>query len=210
MTEAEWLESSNPDVMLDHLEAVVSERKLRLHGCACCRRVLHLLTDERCRTAVEVAQRFADGLASREELKAAHQGAVAVIWEATGQARDSAQLAAWVSAAHAWDAADATGRVAARLLAVAADDPNLLDMERQEQARLLREIVGNPFRPPLPPAGFSAEVVAIARTMYAGMDRRDLLREALLQAGHTDLADHFKPAGHPKGCWALDVILSRR
>lgn len=210
MTEAEWLACTNPDVMLDHLEKGVSERKLRLHGCACCRRMVHLLTDERSRQALEVAERFADGLASREELTAAHQAAVAAIWAASATTRDSVQVAAWVSAAHSWDAADATGRVSAKVLAVAADDPALLDIERREQACLLREIIGNPFLPPLPRPELSADVVAIARAMYAGADRRPVLHVALLEAGQTDLAEHFKTAGHPKGCWALDVILGKR
>jgi hypothetical protein len=210
MTEAEWLECTNPDVMLDHLEKVASERKLRLHGCACCRRIVHLFTDERCQTALEVSQRFADGLVSREELKTAHQAAVAVIWDTAGLARDIAQAAAWVSSANSWDAADATGRVTAKLLAVVADNPMLVDSERQEQVSLLREIMGNPFGTGPSRAEYSAEVVAIARTMYAGLDRRDLLREALTQAGHAGLADHFTAVAHPKGCWALDTILAKR
>jgi hypothetical protein len=210
MTEAEWLASTNPDVMLDFLEKGASERKLRLHGCACCRRMAHLFTDERSRAALEVAERFADGLASREELTAAHESAVAVIWTTAATDRDSAQVAAWVSCSHSWDAADATGRVTAKVLAVAAGDPNLLEIERREQVRLLREIMGNPYLAPLPRADFCAELVAVARTMYAGMDRRAPLRQALVQAGHTDLADHFRTATHPKGCWALDIILGKR
>lgn len=210
MTEAEWLACTNPDVMLDHLDTGASERKLRLHGCACCRRMAHLLTDERSRAALETAERFADGLASREELTAAHEAALAAIWATAGADRDSAQVAAWVSCAHSWDAADATGRVAAKVLAVAADDPQLLEIERLEQARLMREIMGNPFLPPLPRPDFSAEIVAIAKTMYARMDGRPVLHEALVQAGHTDLADHFKTLAHPKGCWALDIILGKR
>jgi hypothetical protein len=210
MTEAEWLACTNPDVMLDYLEIAASERKLRLHGCACCRRMVHLWTDERCRTALEMSERFADGLASREELQAAHQGAVAAIWAASDEARDTVQVAAWVSAANAWDAADATGRVTAKVLSVAAGDPALLAIERQDQARLLREIIPNPFVPAQPRPDFSAELVAIARTVYAGMDRRAVLSEALVQAGHADLANHFQTAAHPKGCWALDHIMGKQ
>jgi hypothetical protein len=181
-----------------------------LYGCACCRRIVQLFSDDRSRTALESAERFADGLASREDLAEAHQGAVATIWTCNGAARDIAQAAAWVSAPHSWDAADATGRVSAKVLAVAADDPELLEIERSEQARLLREIIGNPFVATLPRPQFPEELVAVAKAMYAGADRRSALYAGLMQGGYKDLVGHFQTAGHPKGCWALDLILGKR
>src|SRR5262245_6333353 len=51
----------------------VGRRKLRLFACACCRQVWDLLDDRRMRRAVEVAEQFAEGLASKEELEAAYQ-----------------------------------------------------------------------------------------------------------------------------------------
>jgi hypothetical protein len=53
--------------MLYFLRDKVSERKLRLLAVACCYRVLHLMTDIRSRRAVEMTERFADGIVSAEE-----------------------------------------------------------------------------------------------------------------------------------------------
>src|SRR5262245_46398820 len=67
MTEAEWLSSPGPYRMLEFLQGRVSDRKLRLFGCGCCRHIWNLISDGRSRKAVEVAERYADGLASRKE-----------------------------------------------------------------------------------------------------------------------------------------------
>jgi hypothetical protein len=71
MTEAEWLTSTDFRAMIDFARGQASDRKLRLFSCACVRRVWHLLHDERSRHAVEVSERYADGLATDQELVAA-------------------------------------------------------------------------------------------------------------------------------------------
>ncbi len=74
MTEAEWLSCGDPEPMVRMLPPDRCQRELRLFALACVRRVWHLLPAAS-RAAVEVAERFAEGLASAAELSAA--GAVA-------------------------------------------------------------------------------------------------------------------------------------
>jgi hypothetical protein len=75
MNETEWLCSTDPTPMLEFLWGKASDRKLRLFACACCRRVWHLISNERSRTVVEVAERYADALASPDALVAARTAA---------------------------------------------------------------------------------------------------------------------------------------
>src|SRR5690348_9932593 len=103
MTEVEWLSSTDPREMLEYIRGSnpPSDRQLRLFACACVRQVWHLLTDERSRRAVEVAERFADGRATRDELAVAREAS----WTEPGKdepAQDAASFAAWDAA---WAAA---------------------------------------------------------------------------------------------------------
>jgi hypothetical protein len=73
---------------------------------------------------------------------------------------------------------------------------------------VLRYINGNPFRPA--PAGLPAFTVQLAKEMYADADVVHGLHHALAEIGQEELAGHFwVPGAHPKGCWALDVILGK-
>jgi len=62
------------------------DREIRLFAVFCARRVQHLMTDQRSLTALDVAERFANGLATEEELAVARgvAGAAArdVAWDA--------------------------------------------------------------------------------------------------------------------------------
>ena len=52
-------------------EGVLDDRTLRLFAVWCARQVQHLMTDPRSVTALDVAERFANGAATADELRAA-------------------------------------------------------------------------------------------------------------------------------------------
>jgi hypothetical protein len=66
MTEADWLVWSEPRPLLEFLQAQAGGRKLCLLACGCCRRFWSALPDSH-REALDVAERYSDGLASESE-----------------------------------------------------------------------------------------------------------------------------------------------
>jgi hypothetical protein len=88
--------------------------------------------------------------------------------------------------------------------------------EGRHQARLIREIFGNPFRPvPLDPLWLTSDVQALARGIYEerAFDRMPILADALQDAGCTneDVLNHCRDANaaHVRGCWVLDLLLGK-
>jgi hypothetical protein len=235
VTEAEWLASADPRDLLDSLDGRLSERKLRLFACACCGPLWGSVTAECCRAAVAAALRFADGQITADELKAAHVAAQngkplfldaswAAAWTAAPSGLQAAVQASSLAAqalargqaeaakSNAWGAVRSGATEADRAAAwgrfEAATEAALAE-ERAWQADLLRELAGNPFQP-LPAAeGLPAAVTQLAEALYAGEDCAFALHDALEEAGHDALAEHFLTPDHPRGCWALDQILGR-
>lgn len=88
--------------------------------------------------------------------------------------------------------------------------PEIVHRQKAENAAnvgILRHLFGNPFQPMEKPAFLSSAVIDLARAVYEGCDSTVALHDALLEAGVPELAKHFEERVHPKGCWALDVIL---
>jgi hypothetical protein len=80
MTEVEWLECTDVQKMLTFVAWSLGEkadRKSRLFAVACSRRVSHRMADERSREAIDVAERYADGMATLEQLQHANAQAKA-------------------------------------------------------------------------------------------------------------------------------------
>jgi hypothetical protein len=223
MNEAKWLKCSDPQQQLKFLWRNGSHRKLRLFACACSRRVWHLLTGENGRVAVEVAERraevaerYAVGMEVDEELASATDLLEVVAPTGRPYPNAPAYYATWQ---HAPDAATSTAQATVEAIQYAAGDP---DVEQTAQAATLRDIFANPFRPVvLNPAWGTPTVAALATAAYeerilpAGTlepDRLAVLADALEDAGcdNADLLSHLRtPGPHVRGCWVLDLILSK-
>jgi hypothetical protein len=79
MTDDRWRSTRFLLAMAEFLGDRIGPRKQRLYAVACCRAIWPLLTDPRSRAAVEVAERFAEGGASEQELRDAEREALPVI-----------------------------------------------------------------------------------------------------------------------------------
>ena len=92
------IESNGLDDAIWCLRAVEGhDKEIRLFAVFCARQCEHLLTDERSINAINVAERFANGLASESELEEA--------WSAAAMSAESAAYSAAMSAA-AYSAAE--------------------------------------------------------------------------------------------------------
>ena len=78
-------------------KGVLDDRTLRKFAVWSARQVQHLMTDPRSIHALDVAERYADGLATYEELAAAWSAARDAAWAVAGSAAREAQ-AAWLRA----------------------------------------------------------------------------------------------------------------
>ena len=100
----------------------LSDNQLRLFAVRCARRVQHLMTDPRSIAALDVAERYANGQATDDELSAARNAASAAAEDA---AEAAASAATWVAAEVVEVARDAE----------LAEQQKILDEIRQEQPR---------------------------------------------------------------------------
>ena len=240
MTERGWVHGTDAAPLLEFLRDRATDRKLRLFACACCRRAWDALRDERSRHAVDVAERYADSLTTASELSKARRAATAVtagdspwwekvqrLWESTlarlaqeggpGVEDPWAALAALTAfpPSPTWTARPATEKTLRQLLAATRES----DEDGAALACLVRDVFGNPFRPPpaFDPAWLAWDDGAVARLTQGiynrrAFDRLPALADALLEAGCDDaeLIEHCRAdLVHTRGCWALDALLGK-
>ncbi len=217
MTDAEWTACDNSERMLEFLRGQVNGRKIRLFGCACCRRIWRRLTDERSRKAVEAAELYADGFIAHADLKQAWAEASGAIQGSL--VTHSGQSIATVAARSAADPARASIAEAVALAARAGVySQQHFEAEKAAQAAFLRDLLGNPFRPANIDLSWLAwndgAIPKMAQSIYDGrsFDLLPLLADALEDAGCTDAAilGHCRGGGiHVRGCWVVDLLLGK-
>ncbi|WP_437522572.1 hypothetical protein WME79_31880 [Sorangium sp. So ce726] len=215
-----------------------SDRKLRLFACECYYRVRALLPGELAEAAVETANRYADGLATLEELQAvealveqaldsmedrwrASQGAELISLQPTHDAlglsfqvvRTQAPKAAYYASSNAYLSAAAIANPDAASRGTSYDASRAA--EERAQADVLRDIFGNPFRAvTFDPRWRTSTAVELARQMYESrvFGSMPILADALLEAGcdDADVLAHCRGDGpHVRGCWVIDLLLGK-
>lgn len=184
MTEQEWLEWEGPTRIITALidQRLITERKQRLFGCAVVRQQWHLLEDARSKQAVLVAEKLADGLATPAEVA-----------QAQNEVDETDHLMYNAPAKNA--AHDAYFLLMSSSIAAREPTGGEYRVDPVTQIRLLRDIVGNPFKP-LPevrPEQLTPTVLALAQAAYRSgtedglldVDTLGILADALEDAGCT-------------------------
>jgi hypothetical protein len=175
------MDCTDPWQKLEFLRGRASDRKRRLWGVACARRVLHTTGDEpreSNRMALEAAERYVDGDASEDGFRQTSASFDPFAWGDRYRATRAARHALWAckavgedctdhlhfAANYARDAVAVWAECEAVTGAVGADPDweavirtavaTAQTAEQQAQAVILRCILGNPFRPlqPLDPS----------------------------------------------------------
>jgi len=210
------------------LSGKAAQRKLRLFACACVRRTEEFAGPDALH-AIRISEQYADGLVDKGALEDAFVpvrklpepipfdadmalsvfGPTDMVWEARlidlllslGPVLD-------VRAVATKAAAIVTESEGAEYLSRRGRD------ERSQQAHLLRDIFGNPFRPvPLDPSCLNDRTRSVAKTIYekGQFANLPLLAKALKQDGgcvNQEVRDHCQwPIRHVRGCWLVDLVL---
>jgi hypothetical protein len=180
-----------------------------------------LLSDKYCRRALAIAEGFADGEISTEKLRFAWRDARRAAQSIYRLERETPEGAAmWaVSLLCETDIGRALTAVGqAAYCAANASDRVRLAASQGEEALLLRDVVGNPFRPVAIEHAWLAwhgeTIPRLAQGIYndRAFELAPVLADALEEAGCTceDILAHCRaPGPHVRGCWVLDLILGK-
>ena len=212
MTEAEWWDRASPDDIKKYLHRKVSQRKAMLFAVAAFRRLSYLLPDAWQLEGIDHLEQCAEGRAVNDESRRIIQG-VRQAWPTTPELREPGTTDASQVALMLYRALVSRDSVSQAISAAAGTTDG--DQELRAQCHLLRDIVGNPFRPvAIDPAWLTSNVVSLAQTIYdeRRFDHLPILGDALEEAGcqSEHILLHCRAGDkHWRGCWLIDLLLER-
>ncbi|HEX4613640.1 MAG TPA: hypothetical protein VH092_35990 [Urbifossiella sp.] len=225
MTEAEWLAATDPTPMLEFLRGKVSDRKLRLFGNACCRRIWAHLGDPRSRSIVVASERFVEDEVGADVLNRAfaeaaeareaahHEGGDQDATESVLGLRGGLILSqviegacesvAYLAVEEAWESIDNPQSDMGRSRDEEYEDALESGRTREKvgEAGILRDVFGPlPFRPiAVDPSWLTSATGALARGIYEerAFDRLPVLADALEDAGcsQDEILSHCRGGG---------------
>ncbi len=201
MIEAEWRACEDPQLMIDELlRRQTTERKLRLLAIARGRFAWDkgLFRDARLEQAVLLGERYVEGLASGDEMRA------------TSELLDRA----WIELIRPGNLNHRSARAA--LCCIRMDRKEIANVGYfGAQIEFLRDIFGNPFRSVAFSSNWRTSTASLmAAQMYESRDfsAMPILADALQDAGcdSADVLDHCRgPGSHVRGCWVVDMVLGK-
>jgi hypothetical protein len=205
-----------------------AQRKLRLFACACVRRTEEFGGPDEL-DAIETSEKYADGLVGKTTLEHAFArlrkqpepipfdaDMALSVFGPTDMAREARLIGLLFCLGPALDVSAVAMKAAAIVTEREGAEPlsRRGTSERNQQAHLLRDIFGNPFRPvSLDPSCLSDTTRSVAKAIYEEGRFADLSRLAKAldkDAGcaDPDLREHCRwPIRHVRGCWAVDLVL---
>ncbi|VTR93500.1 Uncharacterized protein OS=Sorangium cellulosum (strain So ce56) GN=sce5710 PE=4 SV=1 [Gemmata massiliana] len=229
MTEAQWLATSDLYLLAQFLRTdhrvnrtKSGRRRMRLFGCACCRLVWPLFApDPKCAELISEAERFADASSSRQSLARLEAALPSTGGPELGFRFFEFHAARMVANSNVFVAAVAAAQTIASGIRHRANRSGTsipsgasIPIDGQQIA-ILRDIFGNPFSPVVfSPNWHTDTAVTLASQMYESRDfsAMPILADALQDAGCNDdrILDHCRgPGPHVRGCWVVDLLLSK-
>ncbi len=210
MTEAEWFASDDFWQVVWHAGPRLIERRVRLMCCAFARCVAHLALDVRTCKALELAERCTEGQVSEAGRKAGRRNIQQLRFSLEPRSSRRANSAVYYALGRG-NTTDLRGAAASALEATGSSAA-----ERSRQVMIVRDIVGNPFRPvAFDPSWRSDTAVSLANGMYESRDfsAMPILADALQDAGceNDDILTHCRDPQqvHVRGCWVVDLVLGK-
>jgi hypothetical protein len=224
MDEEHWLSCTDPTPMLEFLRdsGRMSERKLRLLICVCCRHVWPIFQDTPDGKVVEMAEGHAEGLTPRKQLRAVRRAVADRLQEGMGwREEDSALMLDTFEGFHFEDAPSRVAgmtaaivaarsitetlehrhvRQALRMLADIQPATRKDDRRRQckrQQCHAIRDLAGKPFRAEggIDPAWLAWNARTVRRLAEVAYQER-LLPQGTLDPGRpAGLADALEESG---------------